>query len=39
MKTSLLKAYYGKELNEEDYNNLSDLMLIPIFIFAILIIF
>lgn len=39
MKTSLLKVYYGKELTEQDYNNLSDLMLIPIFIYAILIIF
>ncbi len=39
MKTSLLKAYYGKELNEQDYNNLSDLLLIPICIFALLIIF
>lgn len=39
MKTSLLKAYYGKELNEQDYNNLSDLMLIPILIVIVCIIF
>ena len=39
MLRSLKKAWYKEELTEKDYNNLSDLLLIPIFIYAALIIF
>lgn len=30
MRNSLRKVWYGKTLNEKDYNNLGDLMLIAI---------
>jgi hypothetical protein len=36
---SLKKAWNGKTLNERDYNNLSDLMIIPISIFVLMIVF
>jgi len=39
MLCSIKKAWNNNELNKQDYNNLSDLLLIPICIFALLIIF
>lgn len=39
MLSSIKIAWNNNELNEQDYNNLSDLLLIPICIFALLIIF